>query len=147
MSRREDLLAGLRERTRANNFWRTIGVEAVDADEGYAKLRVPIRDDLRNADGAPVHGGVISFLVDAAVGGALGTLHEGSTGGVGQVTLDLNVTFLGAARSGAILAEGRILKRGGTIAFGEVTVTDEAGEAIAKGRVTYLIRRPKAEGS
>ena len=137
------LLARVQERARTNNYWRYLGVEVLDAAEGYVRLRVPVRDELRNADGAPVHGGVISSLVDAAVGGALSTLHEFAAGGVGQATLDLNVSFLGAVRSGALVAEGRILKRGGSIAFGEAELRDEAGELAAKGRVTYMILRPR----
>ena len=138
------LLARVQERARTNNYWRYLGVEVLDAAEGYVRLRVPVRDELRNADGAPIHGGVISSLVDAAVGGALSTLHEFAAGGVGQATLDLNVSFLGAVRSGALVAEGRILKRGGTIAFGEAELRDEAGELAAKGRVTYMILRPRS---
>lgn len=136
------LVERLRERARTNNYWRYLGIEALDAAEGYVRLRVSVRDELRNAPGAPVHGGVLSSLVDAAVGGALSTLHEFAAGGVGQATLDLNVSFLGAVRGGAILAEGRILKRGSRIAFGEAELRDEAGELVAKGRVTYLILRP-----
>ena len=137
------LLARVQERARTNNYWRYLGVEVLNAAEGYVRLRVPVRDELRNADGAPVHGGVISSLVDAAVGGALSTLHEFAAGGVGQATLDLNVSFLGAVRSGALVAEGRILKRGGSIAFGEAELRDEASELAAKGRVTYMILRPR----
>lgn len=140
----EELLDRLRERARTNNFWRYLGVEALAASEGYAKLRIAVRDELRNAPGAPLHGGVISFLVDAAVGGALSTLHEHAAGGVGQATLDLNVSFLGAVRGDAVIAEGRILRRGGTIAFGEAELRDEAGGLVAKGRATYLILPPRA---
>jgi uncharacterized protein (TIGR00369 family) len=138
------LLALLQERARTNSFWRYIGVEALEAGEGWARLRVPLRDDLRNAPGAPAHGGVLSFLVDAAIGGALATLHEQAAGGVGQATLDLNITFLGAARGEAVIAEGRILRRGGTIAFGEAELRDEGGELVAKGRATYMILRPRS---
>lgn len=140
----EVLLQRVAERARTNNFWHHLGVEALDAAPGYAKVRIPIRDDLRNADGAPLHGGVISFLVDAAVGGALSTLHEEAAGGVGQVTLDLNVSFVGAARGEAVIAEGRIVKRGGSVAFGAAEIRDEAGELVAVGRATYMIRRPRA---
>jgi uncharacterized protein (TIGR00369 family) len=111
----------------------------VDAKPGWVKLRVPVRDDIKNAPGAPVHGGVYSALVDMAVGGALGTLHEASEGGVGQTTLDLNVSFLSGVREGDIYAEGRILRAGRTIAFGEVTITDGGGQTLAVGRATYMI--------
>ena len=92
-----DPLGTVRERARTNLFWRHLGIEVDDAREGWVRLRVPVRDPLRNAAGAPVHGGVYSALVDTAVGGALSTLHDAAAGGVGQTTLDLNVSFLAAA--------------------------------------------------
>ena len=85
-----------------------------------------------------MHGGVFSALVDMAVGGALSTMHEASAGGVGQTTLDLNVSFMGAG-TGDVIADGRILRRGRTIAFGEATITDDAGKLLAVGRATYMI--------
>ena len=139
----DDLLATTRERARSNLFWRHLGVEVDDAGEGWVRLRIPVRDEIRNAAGAPVHGGVYSALVDMAVGGALGTLHAEAQGGVGQTTLDLNVSFLAAAR-GDIIAEGRIIKRGRTIAFGEATVKDSAGTLVAVGRATYMILAGRA---
>lgn len=138
------LLERIQERTRSNNFWRMLGIEAVGAGEGWVRLRLPLRDDLLNAAGAPLHGGAIAALVDAAVGGALATLHEAAAGGTGQASLDANVTYIGAVREGAAIVEGRILRRGGTIAFGEAEVRDEAGNLAAKGRVTYMILRPRA---
>ena len=139
----EELLARVRERARANLFWAHLGIAVDDAGPGWVRLRVPVRDELRNAAGAPVHGGVYSALVDTAVGGALSTLHDASAGGVGQTTLDLNVSFIAGVGSGAVLAEGRILKRGRSIAFGEARITDEAGALLAVGRATYMIIAPR----
>src|SRR5262245_14024446 len=135
----EELLARVRERARTNLFWADLGISVDDAGPGWVRLRVPVRDELRNAAGAPVHGGVYSALVDTAVGGALSTLHDASAGGVGQTTLDLNVSFIGGANEGEIVAEGRILKHGRTIAFGEARVSDAAGRLLAVGRATYMI--------
>ena len=134
-----DPLAAVRARAAENAYWRYLGVVVDDAKPGWIRLRVEARDELRNGPGAPVHGGVMSALVDMAVGGALGTLHEASAGGVGQTTLDLNVSFLGAATQGPLVAEGRILRRGRSIAFGEATVTDATGRLCAVGRATYMI--------
>lgn len=137
------LLERIRERARTNSFWRMLGIEPLAAGEGWVRLRLPLRDDLRNAPGAPLHGGVVAALIDAAVGGALATLHEAAAGGTGQASLDANVSFIGAVRDGAAIVEGRILRRGGTIAFGEAEVRDEAGTLAAKGRATYMILRPR----
>ena len=142
----DDLLSRVRERAGANRYWRHLGVEVAEAREGWVRLRIPIRDELRNAAGAPVHGGVYSALVDMAVGSALGTLHEASAGGVGQTTLDLNVSFLGTAGGGEVFAEGRILRRGRSVAFGEATVTDASGKLVAVGRATYMILPPREPG-
>ena len=138
-----DPLGTVRERAQTNLFWRHLGIEVDDAREGWVRLRVPVKDELRNAEGAPVHGGVYSALVDTAVGGALATMHEVSQGGVGQTTLDLNVSFIGSVSAGPIFAEGRILRRGRTIAFGEATITDSAGKLVAVGRATYMILPPR----
>ena len=138
----EDLLAAARGRARGNLFWQHLGIDVADVREGWARLRVPVRDELRNAPGAPVHGAVYAALVDAAVGCALATVNPESAGGVGQATLDLNVTYLAAARGAAIYAEGTLLKRGRSVAFGEVRVTDDAGTLVAVGRATYLILPP-----
>jgi uncharacterized protein (TIGR00369 family) len=134
----DELLERVRVRARENSFWRYLGVEVAAAREGWVRLRVPVRDELRNAAGAPLHGGVFAALTDMAVGGALSTMHEASAGGVGQTTLDLNVSFIGAG-TGDVIAEGRILRRGRTIAFGEATITDGAGKLLAVGRATYMI--------
>jgi len=135
----DDPLAAVRDRAEENLYWRYLGVEVDDARPGWVRLRVPVGDELRNARGAPVHGGVMSALVDMAVGGALGTLNEASAGGVGQTALDLNVSFLAAATTGPIFAEGWILRRGRTVAFGEATITDATGRLCAVGRATYMI--------
>jgi uncharacterized protein (TIGR00369 family) len=134
----DDLLERVRARARENSFWRYLGVEVAEAVEGRVRLRVRARDELRNAPGAPLHGGVFAALTDMAVGGALATMHEASAGGVGQVTLDLNVSFIGAG-TGDVYAEGRIIRRGRSVAFGEASITDEAGKIVAVGRATYLI--------
>jgi uncharacterized protein (TIGR00369 family) len=133
----------VRQRTADNLYWRTLGVAVDDARPGWVRLRLPVRDGLRNAAGAPVHGGVLSALVDMAVGGALATLREAAAGGVDQTTLDLNVSFVGAARGDTLFAEGRIVKSGRTIAFGETTVTDGAGALVAVGRATYMLLQPR----
>ena len=52
------------------------------------------------------------------------------------------MSFLAAAR-GDVVAEGRIIRRGRTIAFGEASVTDAGGTTVAVGRATYMILAPK----
>ena len=136
----DDPLATVRSRTQANLFWRHLGVAVEDARPGWVRLRLPVRNELCNAAGAPLHGGVLASLVDMAVGGALATMGAAAAGGVDQATLDVNVSFMGAARAGDdVVAEGRILKRGRSIAFGEATITDGGGRLLGAGHATYMI--------
>ena len=135
----DEILDAVRERARGNRFWTHLGVEVMDAREGWIRLRVPVRDELCNAAGTPVHGGVYAALVDMAVGGALGTMSGAAAGGVDQTTLDLNVSFIAGIREGVVIAEAQILRRGRTIVFGEARITDADGRLLAVGRATYMI--------
>jgi uncharacterized protein (TIGR00369 family) len=135
----DDLVATVRERARRNRFWAHLGVQVDDAREGWVRLRLAVRDDLCNDTGAPLHGGIYSALVDMAVGGALGTYAAPASGGLDQTTLDLNVSFLAGIREGEVVAEGAILRKGRTIAFGEARITDTAGRLLAIGRATYML--------
>src|SRR5712691_7969837 len=121
-----DPLTLARDRAQENLFWRHLEVNVEDAGEGWVKLRVPVKDGLR-----------------MAVGGPVGTTHEGPGGGVGQSTLDLNVSFLAAAGDGDLFAEGRLLRRGRTIAFGEARISDASGRLVAVGRATYILLTSK----
>lgn len=132
-------MATVRERARRNRFWAHLGVQVDDAREGWVRLRLAVRDDLCNDTGAPLHGGIYSALVDMAVGGALGTYAAPASGGLDQTTLDLNVSFLAGIREGEVVAEGAILRKGRTIAFGEARITDTAGRLLAIGRATYML--------
>ena len=40
---------------------------------------------------------------------------------------------------GPIFAEGRIIKRGRTVAFGEARIVDAQDRLLAVGRATYMI--------
>lgn len=137
------LLERMRARAWANNYWRLLGIEVDDCGEGWVRLRLPMRDELRNGMGTAMHGGALCSLLDAAVGAALATLHEGGTGGVNQVTLDLNISFISAVRSGDVLAEGRIIRKGASIVFGEADLRNESGDLLARGRATYMLLRQR----
>src|SRR5258705_12050496 len=123
-----DLLSVTRERAQDNLFWRYIGVIVDDAGEGWVRLRVPVKDGLRNAAGAPVHGGVLGALVDMAIGGALGTTHDNAGGGVGQTTLDMNVSFLAAAGGGALVSPWALRRRGRTNPIAGGPISGRAGQ-------------------
>jgi acyl-CoA thioesterase len=137
-----ELLETIRARAGRNSFWTYLGVQVDDAGEGWIKMSLPLRDELRNAPNAPVHGGVYASLIDMAVGGALATTMPLSEGGTGQATLDLNVSFLSTANGPTVYVDAKVLKRGRSIFFGEASITDSDGRLVAVGRATYMLLPP-----
>ena len=122
-------------------FWRTLGVEVVDAEEGMARLRVTARRELETRRADTLHGGVLASLIDAAGSAALLTTRdEDDATWAGFASTDLNVSYLAAATSD-VTAEARVLRGGRTVVYTAVEVTDAAGAVVAVGRVTYLIAR------
>ncbi|HWO94158.1 MAG TPA: PaaI family thioesterase, partial [Dehalococcoidia bacterium] len=109
--------------------------------------RLPVTDQLRNGPRASLHGGVLAAVVDAAIASALATLlPEDTEAGALTATLDLNITYISAVREGELRAEGRILRRGRSIAFGQTDIFDATGELVSTGRATYRIRGTAAGG-
>lgn len=101
------------------------GVEVLSAAEGAATLRLPHRDDLLRPGGT-VSGPALMGLADIAMWAALLSL----TGGRDEsLTATLSITFLRPPRPRAVLAEARVIKRGRTLSYGEVTLRSEDEDA------------------
>jgi uncharacterized protein (TIGR00369 family) len=85
-----------------------------------------------------VHGGVISALLDSAMGC---TLHSVLEAGSGYTTLELKTNFLKAItiKAGLLKATGKILHIGSRIALLEARITDDAGKIYAHGTSTCMI--------
>jgi acyl-coenzyme A thioesterase PaaI-like protein len=87
-------------------------------------------------------------MMDSALGAALSALRGEEAGRSPHATVAMNASFLAAARPGdRIVVEGRVLRLGKSIAFGEAEAhrADRSadprpdGELIAKGRMTFVI--------
>lgn len=130
----------LRAMPQRQPYWRLLGITIDELGEGFARLRLPLEESVRNA-GGPAHGGALASLVDTAVGVALDTLLDPSDPAfAGHTTVEMNVSFLEAAW-GEALAEARIVRLGGSLAVGEAEIRDRQGRLVAVGRATYMIFR------
>jgi uncharacterized protein (TIGR00369 family) len=133
------------ERIAARNvaFWTYLGIEVDRVHEaGHVTVSIPMRDELGTRRADIMHGGALSTLIDAAAGGAVISLFGGDEDYAGQVTLDLNISFLNGVTDRAI-AEARILRSSKTIGFTQIEVRDGSGTLCAVGRVTYTILRKR----
>ena len=125
-------------------FWVTIGMEVVDAKSGWARVRVGFSQRLINGNGV-LHGGVVFSAADAATAVAL---HSLLGDGERMATTEFKINFIKPVPALDIIAEALILHRGRHTAVGDVTVTDTAGNLVAKALTTYAITRtPRTPGN
>jgi uncharacterized protein (TIGR00369 family) len=121
-------------------FTAFIGAEMEELREGYARLALVLEERHTNPNGV-MHGGVITTLMDSALGVSLSALRGQDARRNPHATVEMNASFLAGARPGdRIVVEGQVLRLGKTVAFGEAEARRGDGELIAKGRLTFAIR-------
>ena len=128
----------------ASPFATHLGITLEHAGPGYARVRMPVQPVHLQTAGA-VQGGILVVLADGAFFQALRTLLEpGET----AWTVEIKVNYLSPARLGEVLvAEGRIVQRGGRVAVGDMEVRDVASSRLVlKGLGTCLIQRAQGDG-
>jgi len=119
-------------------FMRHLGMQFIEAGDGYTKLVMRYQDENTTA-GKALHGGAVSSLIDTTGAMAAWTTAEiGSSRYFGS-TVGLNVNYLSGALGEDVFAEGRVLKRGKEIIYTDVRVTNATGKLLAQGTVVYRI--------
>jgi uncharacterized protein (TIGR00369 family) len=113
-----------------------LGIRVAHHRPGLARLEVEARPELQNSFGN-AHGGVVMTLADIALAVAAIT-QDGEARGA--VTVDLTLSFVGPGK-GTLVAEGRCLRIGSSLAFCEGEVRDSAGALVAKAMGTFQLRR------
>lgn len=90
----------------AQPFSVLLGGELVSLATGRAEIRVPVRDEFLQQQGA-VHGGVISYAADSAL-----TFAAGSMLGPSVVTSEFKINYLWPAKGAAIVARATVVHCG-----------------------------------
>jgi uncharacterized protein (TIGR00369 family) len=102
-----------------------------------AQFRMPFAEHNVTA-GNMVHGGAISALADAAATAACWATPRAGADSRGA-TVALSVNFLRAALGVDLVANARVVQRGGSLCVADVEVRDDAGALIALARATYKL--------
>jgi acyl-coenzyme A thioesterase 13 len=123
-------------------FTRYIGTVAEEISEGG--VRLSIQTGPQHADRwGRVHTGVLTSVMDSVIGMGLGRARgEGARESEGpHATIEMSTSFYANAMPGdEILAEGRVLRIDGPVAFGEVEAYRRSDlELLAKARLTFVI--------
>ncbi|XP_028317463.1 acyl-coenzyme A thioesterase 13 [Gouania willdenowi] len=108
-------------------------VELVSACPGKVVCGLRVEEEHTNRGGT-LHGGLTATLVDVISTMAIMYSERGAPG----VSVDMNITYLNAAKMGEdVLITAHVLKQGRTLAFATVDLTSKAtGKLIAQGRHT-----------
>ena len=112
-----------------------MSVEHVEIDR--VVVRMPGAAHIMNAVDI-VHGGAIATLLDTAATAAAWATPEAKKTTRGT-TVALTINFIGAGRSGDLIAEGKVVSRGGTLTIVDVIAHDENGRTVAKAVATYKL--------
>lgn len=116
-------------------FHQLIGLtlEKADADAGTVVLRQPYDPKLSIFPEAGVyHGGVIAALIDVA-----GAVACGLPVGRPTPTANFRVDFLKSPAKVDLIATGRLVRSGRTVAVADVEISDDTGQVYAVGRGTF----------
>ncbi len=115
----------------------TLGFSLVFAEEGVVRFRGEPAEYQYNPM-STVHGGWSSTLLDSAMGSAVMSVLDATEM---YTTADLTVHLIRPifANSGPVIAEGRIVHRGRTVATAEGRLLAENGKLLAHASTTCII--------
>lgn len=125
---------------------------AEESAPGTAILRlVNPRDDQRGGGGtSALNGGVIAYMFDGALGGAVASLvvQEFGNGandipGYAESTISLTINYVKPALGDAFEAHGTAIRTGRTVAFAEGKLYDSDGEICATASGVWRIFLPQ----
>lgn len=107
----------------------------VDPDAGTIEVAYAASDAFTNPMGN-VQGGFLAAMLDDTLGPALvATLPPGEF----APTLELKVNFLRPARPGPLVGRGRVVHRGGSVAFLAGELANGDGDVVATATATARI--------
>jgi uncharacterized protein (TIGR00369 family) len=139
----ELLLEALAGKQPTGPLMSTLGCQLVDVSDGFARMELVPSEQLFSPTHA-VHGGVLSAVLDAAMGAAVLTTLDGKSGYT-TATLTVHLTRAITPRTLKIVAEGWVVHRGRRLVTTEGRLSDEQGRLLAHGSATCaLTERPSA---
>jgi uncharacterized protein (TIGR00369 family) len=136
----------MHEERRQSPFVELIGGKLEEWQEGYVRMSLILEEKHTNPNGV-MHGGVATTLMDEVLGAVIASVRGmDAMAAAPHATVEMNVSFLAGPRAGdEIVVEGRALKVGRSVAFGEAEVRRRGrDDLIAKGRFTFVIQGPRS---
>ncbi len=120
-----------------SHFDALVGTEWIDDDPDDARVRVAVRDDLRQPVGL-VHGGVMSTLVESVCSRATALAVLGD--GMAAMGQSISVSFMRPITAGHAEVRARARHRGRTTWVWEAEVVDAEERLCALAQMTIAVR-------
>lgn len=120
-----------------------LGFRLVDWREGFAQIAVDLKDQHKNRQGG-LHGGVTASLIDATTG-FCGVYEPDPDKRRGNVTVSLNVNFVGRAKGTTLTCTAKLIRAGRRIYFASAEVHDEHANLVASAEAVYAYVDPDAQ--
>ena len=120
-----------------SHFDALLGTEWLDDDPGHARVRVPMRDELRQPVGL-LHGGVMSSLVESVCSRATAlTVLDDGMAAMGQ---SISVSFIRPITEGHAEVHAKARHRGRTTWVWDAEIKDADGKLCALAQMTIAVR-------
>jgi len=116
-------------------YFSLLSMKIKDLEWGTSVLEVQLEEKHLQPFGF-VHGGAIASVMDAATFWAV---FPQVKDGMGLTTVEIKVNFLAPVKEGKLVAKGRCIKIGKTLALGDATIYDAKGNLLAHGTATMMI--------
>lgn len=116
-------------------YFSLLSMEIKDLQWGTCLLEVKLGEKHLQPFGM-VHGGVMASVVDAA---AFWAVFPQVEKGMGLTTVEMKLNFLAPAQKGKLVAQGRCIKMGRTLALGETQVRNGEEVLVAHGTATMMV--------
>jgi len=128
---------------KAAHFDELVGTEWISDDPDDARVRVEIRDELRQPFGL-MHGGVMSTLIESICSRAtFGAVHDQGMVAMGQ---SIDVSFIRPITEGGAEVRARARHRGRTTWLWQAEVLNDDGKPCAIATMTIAVRpRPNSK--
>ena len=120
-----------------SHFDALVGTEWLDDDPGHARVRVEMRDELRQPVGL-LHGGVMSTLIESVCSRATALAVRGD--GMMAMGQSISVSFIRPVTEGHAEVEAHARHRGRTTWVWDAEVRDANGKLCALAQMTIAVR-------
>ena len=116
-------------------YFSLLSMKIKDLGWGTSVLEVQLEEKHLQPFGF-VHGGAMASVMDAATFWAA---FPQVKDGMGLTTVEIKVNFLAPVKEGKLVAKGRCIKIGKTLALGDATIYDGNGNLLGHGTATMMI--------